>query len=300
MKRSDDSTGPWAIGDARIDFLVDLDHFAMRFDFLFPGVDKGTLAVHRDWLEPDFMVPANGDLLIAIQSAVLEIDGKVILIDTCVGENKPRAIRPDWNNRQATGYLDRLAALGHKPEDVDYVLCTHLHADHVGWNTRLVDGRWVPTFPNARYLVGRAEFAYWQSVRAATASEPNHGSYLDSVQPIVQAGIVDFVAAGDEIQDGLTIRALPGHTPGQIGLSLVRGGQSAMFVGDAIHHPVQLINPGWSTALDSDQDEARRSRIGFLEELAETGGLLVPGHFRKCRACHIERADAGGFRFLCD
>jgi glyoxylase-like metal-dependent hydrolase (beta-lactamase superfamily II) len=232
---------------------------------------------------------------LSIHSLVLRVAGRVVLIDTCVGEDKPRPRRAPWNERAATSYLARLAAVGLRAEDVDVVFCTHLHADHVGWNTRLLNGRWVPTFPNARYLMGRAELAHWQAeLRAQPAAEVNHGSYADSVLPVIEAGRADLVDTEHELLDGLVDRALPGHTPGQVGLSLRRGDAFGLFVGDAIHHPVQLVQPDWSSSLCTDQQRARETRRKFLAEAAECRAWLVPAHFSGATGVQI-RARGNGF-----
>ena len=288
----------FTIGAARLRFLVDVDAFAMKIGWFLPTADLSRLVEHRHWLEP--VVMRGDELLIDIQTAVLEVAGKVVLIDTCIGEDKERPVRPEWHQRRATGFLARLAAMGIAPEDVDIVLCTHLHADHVGWNTRLLDGRWVPTFPNARYLMGRTELAFWEQERARIGDGVNHHSIVDSVLPVVAAGLVDLVEPGEVPFEGARLRALPGHTTGQIGLELESRGETALFVGDAIHHPVQMIEPGWSSALDTDPAAAALTRRAFLSEMAETGGLLVPGHFRACRACRIEKAGADSYSFRCN
>jgi len=271
------------LGDAEIATVVDLDPFTLPLGLLFPDSDAAHLVPHRDWLEPLHM---EGDRLhLAVQSIVIRVAGKVVLVDTCVGEDKNRTHRPDWHKRKATGYLDRLAAIGLSPEAVDYVLCTHLHGDHVGWNTRLVDGRWVPTFPNARYIMAQAEIDHWLP-RAETA---NHGSAVDSVLPVIEAGRADFVAGDHEIAQGVVLMPLPGHTPGQVGLSLTRSGARALLVGDAIHHPVQLVAPEWSSAFCSDPDQARKTRRQLLESLAESDSWLLPTHFRAPTACRVRR-----------
>ena len=191
-----------------------------------------------------------GELVaLSIHSIVLRVAGRVILIDTCVGEHKPRPRQPHWHERGNTDYLAHLDALGIVPENVDMVFCTHLHADHVGWNTRLENGRWVPTFPNARYLVGRTELAHWETMlKTEPAAMVNHNSYADSVLPVIEAGQVDLIDGEHDILDGLSVRPLPGHTPGQIGLSVRRQDQGCLIVGDAIHHPCSSSGPNGRAA----------------------------------------------------
>jgi len=283
------------LGRARVDRLVDLPRFEMKLATLFPDATLEALEGERHWLEPRFL--EGGMVRLPIQSMVLRLDGKVILVDTCVGEHKPRPRHPTWDRRKATTYLMQLAALGLHREDIDYVLCTHLHADHVGWNTQWSDGSWVPTFPRARYLVGRAELAHWEDRRKSQAAETvNHGSYEDSVLPVMAAGLLDRVDPGDApLLPGLKLRPLPGHTPGQIGLEFRRDGARALFIGDAMHHPVQLVRPEWSTGLCTDPERARATRRSFLEEAAEERMWLIPAHFIDMTGVQVKRA-GNGFR----
>jgi glyoxylase-like metal-dependent hydrolase (beta-lactamase superfamily II) len=283
-----ESSPTLTVGDARLDRVVDIPRFELAVGWLFPDADQAALAEHRSWLDPHFM---SGEMLaLSIHSVVLRVAGRVILVDTCVGEHKPRPRQPAWNERRDTDYLARLAAIGIGPEQVDIVFCTHLHADHVGWNTRLRDGRWVPTFPNARYLIGRAELAYWQARLVTEPAEMvNHGSYADSVLPIVEAQRVDLVDSDHEVLDGLIVQPLPGHSPGQVGLLLRRQGQGCLLVGDAIHHPVQLVQPDWSSRLCSDPSQARETRHRFLNQVADRGDWLVPMHFMNVTGMRIRR-----------
>jgi glyoxylase-like metal-dependent hydrolase (beta-lactamase superfamily II) len=264
------------IGDARIDRVVDLARFTIDLTHLFPSADSRALDADRHWLEPEFM--RGDELALSIHSTVIRLDGRVILVDACVGEHKPRPKHPAWDARQGTAYLAGLAALGLTRADVDIVFCTHLHADHIGWNTVLEDGRWVPTFPNARYLIGRSELTHWQD---AVAREPshNHGSYHDSVLPVIQAGQVDLVDSDQETAHGLVVRALPGHSVGQVGISLERGGDHGVFAGDAIHHPAQLVRPDWSSRFCWDAALSRATRQDLLAAAAERGSWIIPAHF---------------------
>lgn len=282
-----------AVGDARLDRVVDIERFDMPLEMLFPGSHPAALLPHRHWLEPQFM---EGDVVgLSIHSVVLRVADHIILIDACVGEHKPRPQRPSWNERSDSTYMARLAALGLAPENIDLVFCTHLHADHVGWNTVLRNGRWVLTFPNARYLIGRTELAHWQGqLKTEPVAMVNHGSYADSVLPVIEAGQVDLIDSDHEVLNGLTVRPLPGHTPGQVGLSVRRQGQRCLIVGDAIHHPVQLVRPDWSSFLCTDPLRAAATRRGFLDEVAESGDWLVPMHFMGRTGMRIRHA-ANGF-----
>ncbi|EHL95399.1 metallo-beta-lactamase domain protein [Acetobacteraceae bacterium AT-5844] len=280
------------IGDATVDVVLDLECFALPVPRFMPAADLSELQAQRALLEPDHVDFDGNALLIGMQAMLLRIPGLTILVDTCVGEDKPRPAHPSWNQRRASGFLERLAELGVGPEDVDVVFCTHLHADHIGWNTRLLNGRWVPTFPRARYLVGRRELEYWQS-RALAEPGIGHGSFADSVQPLLEAGLVVTVEDGEELAPGITLQPLPGHSPGQMGLHVRRGGEQALFLGDAIHSPVQVFRPEWSSALCTDPDQARTTRRQILECAAEENVLLVPAHFRNCGCARIRREGDG-------
>jgi glyoxylase-like metal-dependent hydrolase (beta-lactamase superfamily II) len=275
------------LGPATVERIVDIDRFTLPLGMIFPGATLDALAGARDWLDPHHVDFAEETVLLGVQSHLLRVGGKIILIDTCVGEHKPRPRRPDWHDRQATGYLTRLKAAGVRPGDVDAVFCTHLHADHVGWNTRLDNGRWAPTFPNARYLIGRAELAHWAAEEARAPGEANHGAYADSVLPVIDAGLAEEVDDGADLGLGLaidrgTLRALDlaGHSPGQIGLCLRHAHGRAIFCGDAIHSPAQLHRPDWVSAFCADPDRARATRARMLEDAAGDGALIVPGHLR--------------------
>lgn len=263
-----------SFGAATINSITDLDPFALPIDLLFPGRTVETLEPHRTALAPHQVDFDGGQLLLGVHSHPIRIGGRTVLIDACVSEHKPRPRRPDWHQRASTGFLERLAGVDLRPEDIDIVMCTHLHTDHVGWNTQLVDGRWVPTFPNARYLIGRTEFAHWQSEEQASPGLHNHGCFSDSVMPIVEAGLAEFVDDGFDIASGLSLIALPGHTPGQLGLCLFHGTRQAIFCADAVHSPVQVFHPDWASRFCSDPAMAIATRQELFERLAGTDDLL--------------------------
>jgi glyoxylase-like metal-dependent hydrolase (beta-lactamase superfamily II) len=267
-------------GSATVSRVVDLDPFALPLKFLFPNATLEALAPARDMLAGIHVDWANAAVLLAVQSRLIRFGGKTILIDACVGEHKPRPARPEWHQRTATSYLARLAAAGCTPDDVDIVMCTHLHADHVGWNTRLDSGRWVPTFAKARYLMNQTEIDY--RAREVTARpQADHGSFNDSVLPVIERGMVEAVRAGDEVVDGGKILALPGHAPGQIGLEIVAGkNERLLFCGDAIHNPVQVFQPDWSSAFCHDAGLAIKTRRALLERAVTERLRLLPGHLR--------------------
>lgn len=284
------------LGNGHLEKIVDMDTFVLPFDLIMPGRDPMELLPYADLLSPDHVDFAGGNLLLSLHSFLLRIGGLTILIDTCVGEHKPRPRRADWNERTGSGYLTRLAAAGVAPEDVDIVMCTHLHADHVGWNTRLEGGRWVPTFPKARYLIGAAELAHWQAEEARAPGAANHGSYVDSVLPVIEAGQMERVEDGFSLGRSMTITGLAGHAPGQIGLDLDCGSSGHVhFCGDAFHSPVQVYRPDWSSRFCHDPAMAAALRTRLLAEAAEDDTLLLPAHLRNAFGMRVRR-DGEGFR----
>jgi glyoxylase-like metal-dependent hydrolase (beta-lactamase superfamily II) len=264
-------------GSATIHRVIDLDPFPLPLGFLFPGATVAALAPFGEILAGSHVDIANASVLLAIQSHLVRFAGKTILVDACVGEHKQRPMRPDWHQRAGTSYLANLAAAGCSPDDIDVVMCTHLHADHVGWNTRLESGRWVPTFAKARYLVSQAEIDV-RAAQAAADPSANHGSYQDSVLPILERGLFDMADAGDEIADGAKLVALPGHAPGQIGLEIID--ERILFCGDAIHSPAQIIRPEWSSFLCHDPAQAADTRRALIERAVAEDLRLMPAHLR--------------------
>ncbi len=283
----------FAIGDVHVHSIIDFDRNELPIARFLPDADRAVLAGLRDFLEPEHANLTNDTISLTIQSFVLRVGGRTLLIDPCVGEHKERPVPPEWNLRKDTGYLERLSAAGVNPEEIDVVFCSHLHSDHVGWNTRLRDGRWVPTFPNARYLIGRTEMAHWEKMLALGTTR--YYALEDSVLPVVSAGQVDLVDDGYEPAPGLSLLPLPGHTPGQMGLNLRSGGERAVFCGDAIHSPVQVLCPELSAGLDTDRNQSRHTRMALLQSLAQNGDWLVPAHFRGTHRARIRAVGQGFF-----
>ena len=258
------------LGNLCITSLVEIPTFSIPLEILFPDLDYKLL---KD-LEPiDPAIISDGLIHLTIRSWLLKQSGKIILLDTCVGAEKERPNHPAWHRRSGKKWLKALSKQGLNPEDVDIVMCTHLHADHVGWNTRLENGYWVPTFPNAQYLCGRVEYEYWAYL-AKTFDK--HGAFTDSVLPIVQRKKMMFVEDGYEICDGLFAKIASGHTPGHLCLSSKAG---AFFCGDVIHSPLQLSFPNISSAFCVDPKLASTTRKKILSEIAETSQFLIPAHF---------------------
>ena len=288
---------PQTIGDMTVSRIVEYEGPIFPPGFLFPDADDEALRAHADWLQPAFIDPDSGHLIMSFHSYVVRTPRHTILVDTCLGNHKHRPQRDFWHMRDGP-YLADLAAMGIAPEDVDFVMCTHLHVDHVGWNTRLIDGRWVPTFPNARYLFGRRELEHWQSVAAAGSVESvNHGSYQDSVLPVVEAGQAVLVDDGHTLDDGIWVEDAPGHTPGNAMIRLKSAQGNAVLTGDTIQHPLQLARPDWSSAFCDDPVLSRESRTRLIEAAADTDTLVLTGHFPDPVAGRIVSATGGGFRF---
>ena len=274
---------------ARIEESYEPNFNAVKF---FADWDPAVLDEHRDWLTPNHYDSASGFLKLSVHSWLLTVGGKRILIDACVGNHKPRAARPMWH-MQDTKYLERLAAAGARPEDIDMVMCTHLHVDHVGWNTRLENGRWVPTFPNARYVFSREDYNHYLAIDMDPEKGPaNLGSFRDSVLPVVEAGLAQMVSGATALDEHLAVEPAPGHTPGTIAIKFESRGERALFCGDILHHALQVYRPQWNSFACAHAENARKSRHAALEHCAG-GALLMPAHFGAPFACHIDHKGDG-------
>ena len=261
---------------------------------MYPDSAPDDFERERGWLMPRFFDEARWLLESCMQSYVFRAGGRAVLIDTCVGNDKPGRRREYWTGGQWP-WLENLAAAGYRPEDIDLVLITHLHVDHVGWNTRLVDGRWEPTFPNARYVFTAADL---DSLKAKHARGDGQyvNVYEDSVKPILDAGLADLVAADHVVEDGIRFEPAFGHTPGQVNIRIASEGEEGLITADVFHHPIQARHPGWNSRACEHQGTAEATRRAVFEEAAERGTLLLPAHFEPCRL----RREHGGFRFLFD
>jgi len=280
----------WTIGEitaTRIEESIGLSSVGPS-QFL-TNFDPDAFRAHLEWMVPHHYDPGEDRLVTSIHSWLIRTPRHTILLDTCSGNHK---LRP-WNmrfNQLDTPYMERLAEAGVRPEDIDIVLCTHLHTDHCGWNTQLKDGRWVPTFPNARYLFSRKENERWSTdnVRA--------GLYQDSVLPVIESKQAILLNdAAHQIDDLLLVEPAPGHTVGHILLKAGKGENQGVFCGDAIHHPVQVYEPGWNTKFCEDQAQAQITRRAMLEHCAEQNAVLFPIHFAQPFVSAILRR---GDRFL--
>jgi glyoxylase-like metal-dependent hydrolase (beta-lactamase superfamily II) len=227
----------------------------------------------------------------SIHALVVETPTRRIVVDTCLGNDKQDRRIPTWNNLQGP-FLADLAAAGYPRCSIDTVLCTHLHVDHVGWNTMLVDGRWVATFPHARYLMGRIEFDHWSRQRER---EDLVAMFADSVQPVYDAGLVDLVETDALISDEISLIPTSGHTPGHVSVRIRSRGEEALITGDFMHHPCQIAHPEWASTADSDPQQGQRTRERMFGQLAGTPVLVIGTHFAGATAGHIVR-DGDAYR----
>ncbi|WP_439816506.1 MBL fold metallo-hydrolase [Zavarzinia sp. CC-PAN008] len=278
----------WQVGDIRITRILELE-VTGGLGFVLPQATREAVQPYQ-WMYPHFM-DEKGRLKASVHALVIEAGDRRIIVDTCIGNDKDRPHIPAWDHMQGP-FLRDLAAAGFAPDTIDTVLCTHLHVDHVGWNTMLVDGRWVPTFPKARYLLGRVEFEHW---RGQTAQADQVTVFADSVQPVFEAGLVDLVETDHVVCAGVRLVPTLGHTPGHVSIAIESQGEAALITGDFIHHPCQLARPDWAAIVDSDQTQSTATRHAMFGQLAETPTLVIGTHFATPTAGHIVR-DGDAYR----
>ncbi|HEU0147536.1 MAG TPA: MBL fold metallo-hydrolase [Bradyrhizobium sp.] len=276
----------WTAGKVRITTLVELETIGST-RFILPLAGREEIQ-RLPWLIPHFATE-EGRLKMSIHALVVETPTQRIVVDTGLGNDKQGRSVPVWNNRHSP-FLETMTAAGFPPDSIDMVLCTHLHVDHVGWNTRLVDGRWVPTFPNARYLFGKIEYEHW---RDHSKTPDKIAVFNDSVQPIVEAGRAELVASDARLTDEITLIPTPGHSPGHMSLHIRSDGAEAMLTGDVAHHPCQMAHLDWSSTADSDPMQSAATRRALFSRFAEKDVVVIGGHFD---AGHIRR-DGEAFRF---
>lgn len=261
----------WQIGDVSITRVIETEDASMPAAAVLPeATPQNVLPI--GWLRPHY-VDERGRLISSIFSLLVQSRGKRIVVDTCLGNDKPRIV-PHWNQRQGR-FLADIAAAGFARETVDFVVCTHLHPDHVGWNTVLEDGRWVPTFPNARYVFSAKDWA-WLDAAPVTAL----GDYAgDSVRPIVTAGLADLVAPDYRLTEEVWLESTPGHSPGHVSVRIASRGEHAVVTGDLMHHPCQLARPEWTSPFDHDRGQALATRREFIRRYADAPVLVIGTHF---------------------
>lgn len=280
------------IGDVTISSVLEHQKLSQRpWDF-FIGCEPDLARAHMAEM-PDWLYDAESErIVLTFQSFVLRTPRNIIMVDTCIGQDK---FDIPWDTRP---WLDGLHRLGLTLADIDYVLCTHLHFDHTGWNTRLEKGRWVPTFPKARYLFDRVEYAYWQQIARTGIVPPNqrNGVWQINCLPVVEAGQADLVTGAHWIDDCVSILPTPGHSPGHYCVRITSRGQEAIILGDLTHHLLQCREPDWSTTACWDPHQARLARRCLLSEAAQSAALLLPNHFPAPTAGRVE-ADGDRFRY---
>lgn len=283
----------WKVGACTVTKVVELESTGGS-RFLLPQATPEEVR-KIGWLAPHF-ADETGRLRLSVHALVIAAPGRRIIVDTCLGNDKTGRAIPHWNNRSGS-FLADLAAAGYPAESIDTVLCTHLHTDHVGWNTRLHEGRWVPSFPNARYLFGAREFAHWQ---AQTAREDARQVFEDSVAPIVEAGLHELVAVDHVLCPEVRLIPTHGHTPGHVSVWIASEGEEAVITGDLAHHPCQMAHPHWNSTADMDPAAAEATRRGFFAGLAGSEVLVIGTHFAGATAGRVAAAGAGFRLLLCE
>ncbi|WP_190287630.1 MULTISPECIES: MBL fold metallo-hydrolase [unclassified Rhodococcus (in: high G+C Gram-positive bacteria)] len=279
------------LGNIALAVLHEWQGSFMTREALFPGVDRSVWEEGESWLAPDFWEPQSEAMPMFFSTYLIESDGRKIVVDTGVGNDKKRLF-PQFTNMK-TNFLDRMAEAGFGPDQVDLVVCSHLHSDHVGWNTKLVDGEWVPTFPNARYLLPQRDFDFWNPesgyrARGAAAAE---GVFEDSVLPLVQHGLVDLWD-GDTctVDSNIVLISTPGHTPGNAIVSLDTGVGEVLLVGDLLHNALQLERPHLHSCFDEDSSIASVSRRAVLARAATEGAIVMPNHVGGEQGCVLRQS----------
>jgi glyoxylase-like metal-dependent hydrolase (beta-lactamase superfamily II) len=278
----------WKIGAIEITPVIELE-IAGGTRFILPQASREEV-LKVGWLQPHFADP-EGRLKMAVQSFLVKTPAQRIVVDTGLGNDKQGRGVPRWNDLH-TSFLEDIAAQGFAAETIDTVICTHLHVDHVGWNTRLVDGRWVPTFPNSRYIWGRKEYEYWHERREDSDVAP---LYADSIKPVADAGLVDFVDSDHRFSDEIHFVPTAGHSPAHMSIAIESQGKSTILLGDVFHHPCQIAHLDWATPIDTSRRQSTETRRAMCERLAGTKTLAIGGHFTGPGAGYIVR-DGDTFR----
>ncbi len=277
------------LGDITIDRIVELEAPLATPLEVFDEAVPEAVTPHRHWLEPKALDPASGKMIMPVQSYLVRTRHHTILIDTCIGCRKSADWVPEWTDRRDETWLADLAAAGVGPEDIDYVFCTHFHSDHSGWNTRLVDGRWAPTFANAKYIFARAEYA--------AAEAENDSVFQENVLPVMEAKQAVLVDMDYALDDEVWLEPTPGHTPGHVAVNLASKGARAVMCGDLMHNPIQLAEPGWSPNFDHDGIQSAETRKSFLDAHCETDTVVLTAHFPSPSVGRVVRHAERAFDF---
>ncbi len=268
----------WQVGDVRITQVVELTTASLGPHLLPQATPAAMQSI--PWMAP--FIDERGRIVLSMHALVVESLGQTIVVDTCIGNDKSRTY-PKWNNMQGD-FLQRFSAAGFSTQQVDTVLCTHMHVDHVGWNTRWQDGAWLPTFPRAEYLFAEDEWRYWRE------QSQEYGPVIeDSVQPIFDSGQAVLVSQQHRLNEEIFLLPTPGHTPGHVSVHIQSKGEAAIITGDMLHHPCQIVHPDWSTTADTDQSMAAATRTAFLRQYSDQPVLVIGTHFAAPTAGHIVR-----------
>ena len=277
----------WKVGKLKITKIVELETTGST-RFILPLASNEEIR-KLPWLIPDFAT-AEGRLKMSIHALVVETPARRIVVDTGLGNDKQGRDVPTWNNRN-TPFLETMTAAGFPPDSIDTVLCTHLHVDHVGWNTRLEGGKWLPTFARARYVFGRTEYEYWRD----HSEEPAHAAvFNDSVKPIVDAGKAELVESNHRLCAEITLIPTPGHSPGHMSVHLQSDGEEGLLSGDVAHHPCQMAHLDWSSTADTDPLQSAATRRELFGRFADSPTLVIGGHYNAGRI----RRDGDAFKFV--
>jgi glyoxylase-like metal-dependent hydrolase (beta-lactamase superfamily II) len=273
----------WQIGDVKVTRVVELE-IPVPYSEEQPFLREATPdAIKRiSWLAPHFVTP-DGAMILSIHALAVDAPGIRLVVDTCIGNDRPRSLLQ--GQALQTAFLDHMTEAGFGREAVDAVVCTHLHVDHVGWNTMLVDGKWTPTFPRARYLIGRKEFEHWNAVE----HEETQQILDDSVRPIFEAGLAEMVEMDHRISPEIRLTPTTGHTPGHVSIVIESKGETAVITGDMVHHPCQIANPDWAPDFDSDKAASTATRRNKFAEWADKPVLVIGTHFAAPTAGHLKR-----------
>jgi glyoxylase-like metal-dependent hydrolase (beta-lactamase superfamily II) len=287
MAGPEHSLPQWTFGDATLTAIVEAETHGIPAQFFFPDATADDVRA-CEWL--DGCAAPDGTVAMAVQAFLVEFHDRRVLVDPCVGDHKDRSL-PFWH-QQSWRWIEQFARTGVRPEEIDLVVHTHLHADHVGWDTRLEQGEWAPTFPNATYVYVDEELEYWKAAEQRTAEDV----YADSVAPVFDQAETKVVDAQAELGPGVRLVSTPGHTPGHVSVELTAAGEQLLVTGDLLHHQAQFARPEWAEVGDYDPARARETRRAFIDEHADRGTVLAGTHLAVAPVGRA-RADGGAWRF---